>query len=36
VDDKATKTRAENIIKNIEGVESIENRIIVGPADRHA
>jgi cytidylate kinase len=36
VDDKATKARAENIIKNIKGVESIENRIIVGPADRHA
>jgi hypothetical protein len=36
VDDKATKARAEKIIKNIKGVESIENRIIVGPADRHA
>jgi cytidylate kinase len=36
VDDKATKTRAENIIKNIEGVESIQNQIRVGPADRHA
>jgi cytidylate kinase len=36
VDDKATKARAEKIIKDIKGVESIENRIIVGPADRHA
>ena len=36
VDDRATKARAEKIIKNIKGVESIENRIIVGPADRHA
>jgi cytidylate kinase len=36
VDDKATKTRAERIIKELEGVESIENRIIVGPGDRHA
>jgi cytidylate kinase len=35
VDDKATKARAEKIIKNIKGVESIESRIIVGPADRH-
>jgi cytidylate kinase len=36
VDDKATKTRAENVIKNIVGVRSIENHIHVGPADRHA
>jgi cytidylate kinase len=36
VDDKTTKTRAEKIVKDLKGVESIENRIIVGPADRHA
>jgi hypothetical protein len=36
VDDKPTKARAEKIIKNIKGVESIENQIRVGPADRHA
>jgi cytidylate kinase len=36
VDDKTTKTRAEKIVKDVKGVESIENRIIVGPADRHA
>jgi cytidylate kinase len=35
VDDKATKIRAEKIINNIEGTESIENKIHVAPADRH-
>jgi cytidylate kinase len=35
VDDKATKIRAEKIINNIEGAESIENKILVAPADRH-
>jgi cytidylate kinase len=36
VDDKPTKARAEKIIRNLKGVESIENQIRVGPADRHA
>jgi cytidylate kinase len=36
VDDKTTKTRAEKIVKDVKGVESIENQIRVGPADRHA
>lgn len=35
VDDKATKMRAEKIINIIEGAESIENKILVAPADRH-
>jgi cytidylate kinase len=35
VDDKTTKTRAEKIINNIKGAESIENKILVAPADRH-
>lgn len=35
VDDKANKTRAEKVIKNVKGVESIENQIRVAPADRH-
>jgi cytidylate kinase len=35
VDDKASKTRAEKVIKNVKGVESIENQIRVAPADRH-
>jgi cytidylate kinase len=36
VDDKPTKARAEKVIKNLKGVESIENQIRVGPANRHA
>lgn len=36
VDDKTTKARAEKIIKNVKGADSIENQIRVGPADRHA
>jgi len=36
VDDKTSKTRAEKIVKNVKGVESIENQIRVAPADRHA
>jgi hypothetical protein len=35
VDDKATKTRAENLLKTLKGVGSIENQIRVAPADRH-
>jgi cytidylate kinase len=35
VDDKETKTRAEKIINNVKGAESIENKIHVAPADRH-
>jgi cytidylate kinase len=35
VDDKATKTRAENLLKTLKGVGSIENQIRVTPADRH-
>jgi len=36
VDDKATKTRAENLLKTLKGVGSIENQIHIAPADRHA
>jgi len=36
VDDKTSKTRAEKIVKNVKGVESIDNQIRVAPADRHA
>lgn len=36
VDDKASKTRAESLLKTLKGVESIENQIRVTPADRHA
>jgi cytidylate kinase len=36
VEDQATKTRAEKVLKNIKGIESIENKIHVAPADRHA
>lgn len=36
VDDKTTKTRAEKIINNVKGAESVENKIHVAPADRHA
>jgi len=35
VDDKATKTRAENLLKTLKGVGSVENQIRVAPADRH-
>jgi cytidylate kinase len=33
---QATKTRAENLLKVLKGVGSIENQIRVTPADRHA
>jgi cytidylate kinase len=33
---QATKIRAENLLKALKGVESIENQIRVTPADRHA
>jgi cytidylate kinase len=36
VDEKPTKSRAEKIVKNVKGVESINNQIRVGPANRHA
>jgi osmotically-inducible protein OsmY len=36
VEDQATKARAEKVLKNIKGIESIENQIRVTPADRHA
>jgi cytidylate kinase len=36
VDDKASKTRAEQIIKNVKGVEAVESKVRVAPADRHA
>jgi cytidylate kinase len=35
-ENQATKTRAENLLKALRGVESIENQIRVTPADRHA
>lgn len=35
VDDKASKTRAEKVTKNVKGVESIDNQIRIAPADRH-
>jgi len=36
VENQATKTRAENLLKALQGVGSIENQIRVTPADRHA
>jgi cytidylate kinase len=36
MDNKAGKERAEKVIKNVKGVESIDNQVIVSPADRHA
>ncbi len=36
VDGKSSKTRAEKIVQNVTGVESIENQIHIAPADRHA
>jgi cytidylate kinase len=36
VEDQATKVRAEKVLKNIKGIESIENQIRITPADRHA
>jgi cytidylate kinase len=35
-ENQATKTRAENLLKALKGVGSIENQIRVTPADRHA
>ena len=36
VEDERSKTRAEEVLKTVKGVESIENQIRVRPADRHA
>lgn len=36
VEKQTTKTRAEKILKNVKGVESIENQIRVTSLDRHA
>ena len=36
VDEAASKIRAEEIIKNLDGVESVDNQIRILPADRHA
>lgn len=35
-ENKATRTRAENLLKTLKGVGSIENQIRLTPADRHA
>ena len=36
VDEGASKTRAEELMKALEGVEAVDNQIRVSPADRHA
>jgi cytidylate kinase len=36
VSDAATRTRAEKIVGALNGVASVENKIILAPADRHA
>ena len=36
VDQWASKTRAEELMKALEGVEVVDNQIRVSPADRHA
>jgi cytidylate kinase len=36
MDNKAGKERAEKVIRNVKGVESVDNQVIVSPADRHA
>ena len=36
VEDEASRTRAEEIARGVKGVESIDNRIRLVPADRHA
>lgn len=35
VENQASKTRAEEVLKNAKGVESIDNQIRIAPADRH-
>ncbi len=36
VENETSKTKAENVIKGVKGVESVDNRIRIRPADRHA
>jgi len=36
VENEKSKTRAEDVIKGVKGVESVDNRIRIRPADRHA
>ena len=36
VENERSKTRAEDVIKGVKGVESVDNRIRIRPADRHA
>ncbi len=36
VEDQASKTKVEKLLKSLKGVESIDNQIRVIPADRHA
>ncbi|NWG04612.1 MAG: cytidylate kinase family protein [Syntrophaceae bacterium] len=36
VDNDATKKRAQEITQKVKGVSSVENRIMIAPADRHA
>jgi cytidylate kinase len=36
MDNRAGKERAEKVIKNVKGVELVDNQVVVSPADRHA
>jgi len=36
VDSDVTKKRAQEIVQKVKGVGSVDNRIMIGPADRHA
>jgi cytidylate kinase len=36
VDSDATKKRAQEIVQKLKGVGSVDNRVMIGPADRHA
>jgi hypothetical protein len=36
VDSDATKKRAQEIVQKLKGVGSVNNRVMIGPADRHA
>ena len=36
VDSDVTKKRAQEIVQKVKGVGSVDNRIMIAPADRHA